>query len=132
MEAEKPETLEKPAETDAFALKTERTVLPPRDVDVPVAEPPPVKAPNPRMRLIPERHRSDFAHSSTWWQNNIEVFKHNETGRYLYLSREGEGEAEKIHGYMYQAAGHKFVEVNVETALAMAAFSEKKGEKRTG
>jgi hypothetical protein len=83
------------------------------------------------MRLVPERHRNDFAHSSTWWQNEIEVFKHNETGRYLYLSRQGDGATEKTCAFMYQAAGHKFVEVNIETALAMAAFSEKKGQKRS-
>lgn len=125
------QTLEN-AEGDAFGqLNTPRTVLPPREAEKPVEEAPPPKPINPRMRLIPERHRNDFAHSSTWWQNNIEVYKHNETGRYLYLSREGEGESEKIRAFMYQASGHKFVECNIQTALAMAAFSERKAQKQT-
>jgi hypothetical protein len=98
-----------------------------------VKPPPEPEAPKihvkPQMRLIPEKHRGSFAHSSTWWQNNIEVYRHNESGRYLYLSREGEGESEKIKGYMYQGATHRFVEISVDTALAMAAVSEKKATK---
>lgn len=121
----------KKTEPDAFgALSTPRTVLPPREPEERVEETPPSKPLDPRMRLIPEHHRNDFAHSSTWWENNIEVYKHAETGRYLFLSREGEGEAEKVRAYMYQATGHKFVEVKIETALAMAAFGEKKTQKR--
>jgi hypothetical protein len=126
------EKTEEKTEGDAFALSQPRTVIPPREAEQATEEAPPAKQINPRMRLIPERHRDSFAHSTTWWQNSIEVYKHNETGRYLYLSREGEGTAEKIHAYMYQAAGHKFVECNVETALAMAAFSEKKASKSAG
>ena len=123
------EKIEEKTEADAFALSQPRTVLPAREVEEPAQEAPPAKQVNPRMRLIPERHRDSFAHSTTWWQNNIEVYKHHETGRYLYLSREANGEAEKVHAYMYQAAGHKFVECNIETALAMAAFSEKKASR---
>ena len=124
------ETLQTP-EADAFGqLNIPRTVLPPPEAEKPVEEAPPPKPVNSRMRLVPERHRNDFAHSSTWWQNNIEVYKHNETGRYLYLSCEGEGKSEKIRAFMYQAAGHKFVECNIETALAMAAFSERKAQKK--
>jgi hypothetical protein len=116
---------------DAFGeLQQPRVVMPTREEIAPPPQPEPPKVVlKPQMRLIPEKHRGSFAHSSTWWQNNIEVYKHNESGRYLYLSREGEGANEKVKGYMYQGATHRFVEISVETALAMAAMSEKKATK---
>lgn len=118
-------------EKDAFGLLTPRMVsdgeaAPAREAAI---EPDPPKAVKPQMRLVPEKHRESFAHSSTWWQNNIEIYKHVETGRYLYLSREGEGESEVVKGYMYQGASHKFVEISVGAAIAMAANGELKAKK---
>lgn len=125
-------TTEEKSKTDAFgALNQPRVVMPAREEVKPPPEPEPSPVyVKPQMRLIPEKHRGSFAHSSTWWQGNIEVYRHQETGRYLYLSREGEGENEKIKGYMYQGSNHRFVEISVDTALAMAAVSEKKGAKK--
>lgn len=107
---------------DAFgALTQPRTVMPRMEPAPKAPEPePPPKPIKPEMRLIPERHRERFTHSSTWWRNNIEIYRHRETGRYLFLSREGAGDDEIIKGYLYQAAHHTFVEISVDSAIAMA------------
>jgi hypothetical protein len=122
-------------DADAFGTlatsrpSTERTVLPPREVDQP-AKPEPVVTKEERLKaLIPPVHRDSFSHSATWWQNNIEIFKHRASGRYLYLSKEVDDET-KVHAYQYTAVGHKFVEIPMETAIAFATAGEKVAEKK--
>jgi hypothetical protein len=122
------------SDADAFgALGTsrpeQRTVLPPRE-----APPEPKAAPAPTKeerlkQLIPPQHRESFSHSATWWQNSIEIFRHNSSGRYLYLSKEADDPA-IVHAYQYTAVGHKFVEIEMVAALAFATSGEKVGEKK--
>jgi hypothetical protein len=97
--------------------------------------PEPPKTPEPVVtkeeqlkRLVPEQHRESFSHSATWWQNNIEIFRHKVTGRYLYLSKETQ-EAQ-VHAYQYTAIGHRFFEIPMEEAIAFATLGEKVGEKK--
>ncbi len=127
---------EQPAEgtsDDAFgSLTTARPAsdgadLPAREAVEPAA--PVVTKEEKLKKLIPTEHRESFAHSATWWQNNIEIFKHHTTGRYLYLSKEAENET-NVHAYQYTANGHRFVEVPMEAAIAFATMSEKVAEKK--
>lgn len=107
----------------------ERTVLPPQGAPV-ESKPEPVATKEERLKLlIPPLHRESFSHSATWWQNNIEIFKHKTSGRYLYLSKEGD-DGKTVHAYQYMANGHRFVEVELEAALAFATAGEKVGEKK--
>jgi|GEM_PF-2389290 hypothetical protein len=107
----------------------ERTVLPPRDGEERPSAEPVVTKEDRLKRLIPQEHRESFSHSATWWQDNIEVFKHKETGRYLYLATDPDDET-KVRAFQYTAARHKFVEVPMETALAFAAMGQKVAEKK--
>ena len=114
---------------DAFGqLTTARTVLPHGDEPRKPAEPV-ISKEEKLKRLIPEQHRESFSHSATWWQNNIEIFKHKITGRYLYLSKEDEDPAH-VHAYQYTAVGHRFVEIPMEEAIAFATLGEKVAEKK--
>jgi hypothetical protein len=123
-------------DSDAFGslatprATSERTVLPPREADEPPPKPAAVETKEEKLKqLIPVQHRESFSHSATWWQNNIEIFKHKSSGRYLYLSKEAEDET-KVHAYQYTAVGHKFVEITMERALEFATMGEKVGEKK--
>lgn len=126
------------SDADAFgalatprAATSERTVLPPRETGEPAPKPAAVvETKEEKLKhLIPPQYRESFSHSATWWQNNIEIFKHKTSGRYLYLSKEAEDET-KIHAYQYTAVGHKFVEISIEKALEFATMGEKVGEKK--
>jgi len=121
---------EQPAEgisEDAFGSLT--TARPSEAVETPEAAEPVVTKEEKLKKLIPAEHRESFAHSATWWQNDIEIFRHRETGRYLYLSKEAEHET-NVHAYQYTANGHRFVEVPMEAAIAFATLGEKVGEKK--
>ena len=121
---------EHPAEgTSEDAFGSLATARPAEAVEPPKPAEPVVTKGEKLKKLIPAEHRESFAHSATWWQNNIEIFKHRETGRYLYLSKEAEHEM-NVHAYQYTANGHRFVEVPMETAIAFATMSEKVAEKK--